>query len=242
MSVKTRIAELNARLAEKLTAKGVEADGSETTTALIDKVDDIPQGGGDSGLDLFKYIYSPPTISTDIAEITEDIVLHMERTQSVSNMCSGISWGCEKVTLYISEKCTSFFRAFRFGGGTCKLKEFEIIGDTSNVTTFAAAFHNKASLERITGELDFSSTTTTTEMVGLCTKLKEFRIVPNTLSVSFSVSQSPDLTAATIQSIIDGLADLTGETAQTLTLHADVKAKLTETQIATITNKNWTLA
>lgn len=45
MSVKSRIAQLNARLAEKLTAKGVEADASETTTALIDKMDEIQQGG-----------------------------------------------------------------------------------------------------------------------------------------------------------------------------------------------------
>lgn len=44
MSVKTRIQELNTRLAEKLTNKGVEADGSETTTALIDKVDRIKTG------------------------------------------------------------------------------------------------------------------------------------------------------------------------------------------------------
>jgi len=45
MSVKTRIAQLNTRLAEKLTVKGVEADGAETTTALIDKMDDIEVGG-----------------------------------------------------------------------------------------------------------------------------------------------------------------------------------------------------
>jgi hypothetical protein len=38
------------------------------------------------------------------------------------------------------------------------------------------------------------------------------------------------------------LVDLTGATTQTLTFNKDVKAKLTETQIATITNKNWTLA
>lgn len=44
MSVKSRVQELNTRLAEKLTSKGVEADGSETTTALIDKVDQIIAG------------------------------------------------------------------------------------------------------------------------------------------------------------------------------------------------------
>lgn len=47
MSVKSRVQELNTRLAEKLTNKGVEADGTETTTALIDKVDRIITGETD---------------------------------------------------------------------------------------------------------------------------------------------------------------------------------------------------
>ena len=47
MSVKSRVQELNARLAEKLTNKGVEADGTETTTVLIDKVDQISTGETD---------------------------------------------------------------------------------------------------------------------------------------------------------------------------------------------------
>lgn len=45
----------------------------------------------------------------------------------------------------------------------------------------------------------------------------------------------------TIQSIIDCLADLSGQTAQTLTFHATVGAKLTNAQKATIATKNWTL-
>lgn len=44
MSVKQRVKELNERLAEKLTEKGVEANGNETTTELINKVDNISVG------------------------------------------------------------------------------------------------------------------------------------------------------------------------------------------------------
>ena len=44
MSVKQRVQVLNERLAEKLNDKGVSADGSETTTALINKVDEIKTG------------------------------------------------------------------------------------------------------------------------------------------------------------------------------------------------------
>lgn len=45
MSVKTRLKTLIARLAEVLTAKGVEASAEETLTALVDKVSGIEQGG-----------------------------------------------------------------------------------------------------------------------------------------------------------------------------------------------------
>lgn len=75
-----------------------------------------------------------------------------------------------------------------------------------------------------------------------CDNLKEVRFVPNSIYKKISCSHSPNLSTDTIQSIIDGLADLTGGTAQTLTLHANVGAKLTDEQKATITAKNWTLA
>lgn len=77
-------------------------------------------------------------------------------------------------------------------------------------------FHNCAKLESVTFEGEFS------------------------LSIAFNTS--PRLSDASVQNIIDCLVDLTGQATQTLTLHADVKAKLTEEQIATITSKNWTLA
>lgn len=70
--------------------------------------------------------------------------------------------------------------------------------------------------------------------------LKNLKIVPQTIKRSITFVWCSLLSAESIQSIIDGLATVT--TAQTLTLHADVKAKLTEDQLATITSKNWSLA
>ena len=61
------------------------------------------------------------------------------------------------------------------------------------------------------------------------------------LPVNVSFAQSPKLTTESVQSIIDHLKDLTGETAQTLTFHATVGGKLTAEQKAAITAKNWTL-
>lgn len=63
-----------------------------------------------------------------------------------------------------------------------------------------------------------------------------------------SIGQNIDLSACgkligeSVQSIIDALADLTEETTQTLSLHANVKAALSEQQLVSITQKNWTVA
>jgi hypothetical protein len=65
--------------------------------------------------------------------------------------------------------------------------------------------------------------------------------IEGTIAKTITLQWSPLLTNASMQSIIDHLADLTGATAQTLTLHATVGNKLTEAQKATITAKNWTL-
>ena len=74
-----------------------------------------------------------------------------------------------------------------------------------------------------------------------CSKLENVTF-EGELKLSISFVTSPLLSDASIQNIIDCLSDLTGQTAQTITFHADVKAKLTDEQIATITSKNWTLA
>ena len=99
--------------------------------------------------------------------------------------------------------------------GSSKLKEIKGTLDVSRVTSFVTTFHN-------------------------CTALEEVRFLKENIFKSISFSTCKNLSDASIQSIIDGLA--TVEETQTLTLHVDVKAKLTEAQISQITSKNWTLA
>ena len=112
-----------------------------------------------------------------------------------------------------------------------------------NIVSYDHWCQKASNLISVTGELDFSyvpNQVAMSYMFNECTKLEEIRYKPNTAKFAHSYKHSPKLSAETIQSIIDGLA--TVETAQTLTLNADVKAKLTQTQLETITNKNWTLA
>ena len=95
-------------------------------------------------------------------------------------------------------------------------------------------------LHTIIGTIDFSKCSGFINAYSSCSELVNVEFLTNNIFYSISFAQSPLLSNESIQSIINGLA--TVEIAQTLTLHADVKAKLTESQIAQITSKNWTLA
>ena len=65
--------------------------------------------------------------------------------------------------------------------------------------------------------------------------------ISGTIGTAMSLKDSSLLSAESVQSVIDALKDLTGTTTLKLTLHADVVARMTDEQKATITAKNWTL-
>ena len=135
--------------------------------------------------------------------------------------------------------------------------------DTSNVSG-GTNFFNQSHITRIPA-LDLRSMTTCLSMFQNCTNLQEIELnnvredltgndafrgcyklttirVTGTIGTSvFNIPNSPLLTNESVQSIIDCLKDLTGLATQTLTFHADVGAKMTDAQKATITAKNWTL-
>lgn len=99
--------------------------------------------------------------------------------------------------------------------------------DTSAVTSMYSIFYNCYSLTSIIG-------THTLEEVQAGT-VKAMR----GLKVSISFSDSPNIERASILALFYGLADLTGQTAQTVTLHATAKARLTAEDIKIATDKNW---
>ena len=113
--------------------------------------------------------------------------------------------------------------------------------DTSNGTNFVSMFYLCGNLTTIP-QLDTSNGTNFYNMFYHCYALKNISFVAGCIKKSISFAQSDKLTDESIQSIIDGLADLTGQTAQTITFHPDVKNKLTEEQIASVTSKNWNIA
>ncbi len=84
-----------------------------------------------------------------------------------------------------------------------------------------------------------------TNMFGWCTALQKIKI-EGCFGKDISFSHSSKLTYESLmgeQGIVNALKGYSGTTStHTLTLHADVKANLTEGDIATITQKGWTLA
>lgn len=97
---------------------------------------------------------------------------------------------------------------------------------------------NTSNLKSIFGALDGTGCTNLT-LTFLCYGLVDVEFVPNTISCNIRFL-SANLSDVSIDSIIGGLADLTGVEAKTLTLNG-VGPKLTDAQKATITAKNWTL-
>ena len=89
-------------------------------------------------------------------------------------------------------------------------------------------------------KLVLNGVTSFTNAFTACSKLVTLPI-EGSIDVNFNISPAPDLDADTRASIVAALKDLTGQTMQTLTVHATVGANLTDEQKATITAKNWEL-
>jgi len=132
---------------------------------------------------------------------------------------------------------TSISEIFYYNRGT---SEFYMNFDTSKVTNFSNLFDLNGVLHTIHGMFDLSSVKKSVGRAFDCYALKEITFKAGTVHYSISFINCSKLSNDSIQSIIDGLAQV--ETAQTITFHATVKAKLTEEQIATINEKGWTLA
>jgi hypothetical protein len=88
-------------------------------------------------------------------------------------------------------------------------------------------------------DLSLSPDTANCEFIG-CTALREIRFAPNTIRGNMWFGKSPNLSDETIQSIVDGLADLTGQPAKTVTFPKDLVDIVQPDQKMAIDAKNWT--
>ena len=108
-------------------------------------------------------------------------------------------------------------------------------GSFSNFAIRASKLHT------VTGSIDLSQSTTNDSCFKYCEALVNVSFVEGTITKSLSFAQSANLSDASILSLVVGLADLTGQTTQTLTVHETVYDKIIANYDIS-SDKNWTLA
>ena len=148
--------------------------------------------------------------------------------------------GVKSIKILTKDKKLPLYLDYTFGGGV-NLKTVDL-SDNPLIYSWSGAFAYAYELEEIIGELDLSGFQSwSTKGFESTTKLKEMRFKKGTIPYSITFGSCWQLSPETIQSIIDGLADLTGQTAQTLDFYSDIVAKLTDEQQLQILSKNWTV-
>ena len=133
-----------------------------------------------------------------------------------------------------TSQATNMTRAFSYCFFIDNIPTLDCTGLTGGSHIFASSGIARIEKVIINETTSFASWFTSTRSL---TEIRFDGVIGN----SIAFGDCSLLSTASVQSVIDHLKDLTGGTAQTLTLHADVGGKLTDQQKAAITAKNWTL-
>lgn len=216
---------------EALVTKGVEtAETLEQVPQRIGEIDYMPNPmlyAMQSNNQYYQAVF-PDGYELKIVSLN-----HTGKMQNIFNATKGL----RKITLEVSTET-----AFDLYGFARESSVEEIVlTDGIHVTSWNYFAHSSTNLRKVIGRINLSGSTSNGAAVNNTKNLEEIYFVPNTIEASIAFNLAEKLIDASVQSVIDGLADLTGGTAQKLTLHRDVGNKLTDAQKATITAKNWTL-
>ena len=178
---------------------------------------------------IYSYVISGKPLSYRCSGDTLKVEFKNFDTSSVTNMESMFAYCYVINSLNISNFNTSAVTIMNLMFYSCELLTSLDVSnlDTSAVTSMVSMFYGCSKLTTIIG-------THTLEEVqaGTIKALKGTK-------VSLDLSYSPLLERASILALFYGLADLTGNTKQTITLHATAKARLTAEDIKIATDKNW---
>ena len=160
---------------------------------------------------------------------------------NINPLCTNINYMCsecknlEKIELENTSNVTLFEGAFF---GCRKLREIGL-PSTANAKTIMWAFASCDTLEVVNGILDFSKCNDLTGVFNGISNIRELRFAENSIHADLTLAWADKLSDETIQSIINGLADLTGQTSHTITFHSTVTKKLTDEQKQIISQKGW---
>lgn len=241
---KARLLELNAKLAETLTSKGVTATAEETTTALVNKVADITSGD-DSVLrgliqrDLTDLIIPYGTVSIGVNSLSSfPSLVNVEIPNTVEIIGNSAFHTCsnlKKVDLSKTKIVSLSSSSFR----NCEnLKEIILPEKLNNLGTYT--FYGCKNLKTI--YIPETVSGMGSNIFNSCQNLEFVTLGDGFNANNLDLSASTLYTRETILQWLNALADRTGQTAYKLTIGATNLAKLTEQDILIATNKNWTLS
>lgn len=182
-------------------------------------------------------VFGKSTIELNLSDELKSLSTFIQVTQesNKNTILEHLSVNCSGLPTTMSA-----FMSCNYAYRDTVLKKITLNFNTQNVTNFSNAFGCLVALEEIDGTpLDFSSATGATNTFNYNNALKEVRFKASTIFISINFQSCSKLSAESVQSIIDGLADLMGADSQTITFHSSIV--LTDEQKATITSKNWTL-
>ena len=263
MSVTTRIQELNNRLATNLVSKGVSAEGTETTTELINKVNDIESGGTsvinpewtdwrnfscyDNRNDLVaKLKYSDTANGTDFGNMfyyCGALTSIPQLDTSKGTNFASMFYYCDSLTSVPSldtSKGTNFGNMFYYCTALTSVPPL----DTSKGTNFNSMFYYCDSLTSIPLlNMSSMSSTSWSSMFYNCAALENVTF-EGTIPVRGNMnvfSSCPNLTVDSLMSFINALTNMNSSATYTITIGSTNLAKLTEEQIQIATDKRITL-
>ncbi|WP_294908045.1 leucine-rich repeat domain-containing protein [uncultured Ruminococcus sp.] len=239
---KARLLELNAKLAETLTSKGVTATADETTTTLVNKVADITSGDDSALRGLIQRDLTEITIPEGTTSIGHDAFYKCENLEKiiipygVTSIGASAFFRCKKLkNVKIPNSVKEILdSAFMYCSDITDLTipdGVEIIGNAAFAyCSYVVNLYIPSSVKKMETNsfLYFNGLTYVTLGEGFnCDNL---------------YLKTAKLSRETVVNMFNALADRTGLTAYTLTLGSTNLAKLTEQDILIATNKNWTLA
>ena len=229
-------------VADSIREKGGTSEQLAFPNGMADAVRGIQSGGSDDNSQYATEIkfanmnlFGKPKVSISLNGISS--LRHVFNASVLNETVQELEVFCENKVTDLANFVTS-----NIADTKNALKKLIINFDTSQCTNFSAFVWKQVNIEEIVGELDCTSATNFSLWLNTCRYLREIRIKEKTIFVSISFPDCNSLSDESIQSIIDGLADLTEQTSQTLTFNSNVKLRITEAQISQITSKNWTLA
>lgn len=226
-----RLGWIRGRMEEYIYDKGGDTEDCQTLLDFTNAICSIPDLGNiRNGNETF----AGNTVLQKLPECLADATQYFTSMYKFAMNCTAL----KSVPRLYTDNVTNFVYAFY---GCTALEEIDGLL-TNAATSLGECFHNCSSLVRIGNPLNVSSLTSQmdTTFTG-CANL-EVLTFSGTLRVDTWLSGAPKLTVASLLSVIDSLADLTGTgVSKKITFGARNKAKLSAAQLALVTDKGWTL-